>query len=175
MNYSQDGKEFFDIEEHILIGHTVSLNYIEHQLIRGKFREPRIHVALVCAAKSCPAIRSEAYVGPRVVQQLEDQSRQFANHTKYVSFDRISNTLTLSPLLNWYGDDWAAGGGYYQWLAQRVNDTELVTAIQNAEAGQVQVAFAEYDWSLNSQAPSAGDVVLPAKKAKFGSGSIPNE
>lgn len=177
MQFKQDGKEFFDINEHILAGCTTSLNAIEHELIRKRFHEPRIHVALVCAARSCPAIRPEAYVGPRLDKQLEDQSVLFANSERYVQFDTSSDQLILSPLLNWYGDDWQSVGGYLPWLAARVRDPNVVTKIELANAGQLRVGFLDYDWSLNSQSLATGhdSLLKPGKKAEFGSGSIPNE
>ena len=174
MNFEVDGKEFFDIKEHILRGQTISLNELEHELIRKRFQEPRVHVALVCAAKNCPAIRAEAYIGRRLGTQLQDQSVQFANSPKYVDYQAHDNTLKLSPILSWYGDDWSQLGGYLPWLAQRVTDAELKQAIEQAERGETKVAFFDYDWSLNSQAPTA-QAAAPAKKAEFGSGTIPNE
>lgn len=177
MNFKQDGKGFFDVEEHIFAGSTLSLNHIEHELVRKQFKEPRVHVALVCAAKSCPAIRAEAYIGSRIVKQLEDQSTQFANNKKYVTYDATTNKLLLSPLLSWYGDDWLVVGGYLPWLANLVRDPKLVASIQQAGAGEVEVGFLAYDWSLNSQAPATNgeNAGNAAKKAEFGSGSIPNE
>ncbi|MEX1026781.1 MAG: DUF547 domain-containing protein [Candidatus Paceibacterota bacterium] len=176
MSFQHDGKEFFDVEEHIFCGQTMSLNHIEHELIRKRFKEPRVHVALVCAAKSCPAIRAEAFVGKRLAVQLEDQSVQFANSVKYVEFDSADNTLRLSPLLNWYGGDWDHSGGYLPWLAERVKDPALKEAIEQAASEQVQVAFFDYDWALNSQAPAdTTAVAAPKKQAEFGSGSVPNE
>lgn len=176
MNYRHDGKEFFDIEEHIFCGQTMSLNHLEHEIIRKRFREPRVHVALVCAAKSCPAIRPEAYQGQRLSIQLEDQSRQFANNTRYVAYDATNETLHLSPILNWYGDDWRPVGGYLPWLAARARDPALKQAIQRAARGETPVAFFDYDWSLNSPVPSGSSPPQAAsKKADFGSGSIPNE
>ena len=58
-----------------LAGEMVSLDQIEHERIRAAFREPRIHFALVCAARSCPPLRAEAYVGDRLEAQLADQTR----------------------------------------------------------------------------------------------------
>ena len=75
MDYNKNDVGFFDVKEHIFAGDTLSLNELEHQMIRPTFKEPRIHVALVCAAQSCPAIRAEAYVGARLDQQLDDQSK----------------------------------------------------------------------------------------------------
>jgi len=176
MSYRPRGTEFFDIAEHIFCGQTMSLNHLEHEIIRKRFHEPRVHVALVCAAKSCPAIRAEAYEGQRLSSQLEDQSRQFANSPKYVAFDAASDTLQLSPILNWYGDDWQPVGGYLAWLAERVQDPALKQVIERAARGETRVAFFDYDWSLNSTAPSESSPAQAAsKKADFGSGSIPNE
>jgi len=175
MNYKGGDKGFFDIEEHIFCGETMSLNHLEHELIRKRFKEPRVHLALVCAARSCPAIRSEAYVGKKLEVQLEDQSIQFANNRKYVAADGADH-LRLSPILKWYGDDWNAVGGYLPWLAQRVKDASLKTVVERAARGEVPVTFFEYDWSLNSQAPSSGTAASQTPSdAGFGSGSVPNE
>jgi len=177
MDYQLDGKSFFDIEEHIFCGKTISLNHLEHGLVRKRFQEPRIHVALVCAAKSCPAIRPEAYVGERLAIQLEDQSVQFANNPKYVVFDAKDGTLRLSQILNWYAPDWDHAGGYLPWLSQRVKDPSLKAAIERAARGEVRVTFFDYDWSLNSQGRTSLQKEKSSKKpsANFGSGSVPNQ
>ena len=175
MNYQIDGKEFFDIEEHIFCGQTVSLNDIEHEIIRKRFGEPRVHVALVCAARGCPVIRPEAYIGKRLAQQLEDQSIQFANNPKYVVYDAGANTLRVSALLDWYGGDWDSVGGYLPWLAARVKDPTLKEAVERAARGEIKVAFLNYDWSLNTQdSGEATATSVPKAKADFGSGTIPN-
>jgi len=172
-SFKVDDLGFFDVEEHILFGQTVSLNYIEHQLIRGRYREPRVHVALVCAARSCPTIRPEAYVGSKIATQLEDQSRLFANNRTYVDFDPSGKVLRLSPILNWYGSDWEPVGGYLSWLAARVKDPTLKQVVERAARHDGQVAFFDYDWSMNSQAPSHRTAVAaPERKAEFGSQRI---
>ena len=51
-----------------------TLDEIEHEIIRERFDEPRVHYALVCAAKSCPQLRREAYTAPRLDAQLDDQA-----------------------------------------------------------------------------------------------------
>lgn len=176
--FEVDGAGFFDIKEHIYAGKTISLNDLEHGLIRPTFNEPRIHVALVCAARSCPSIRREAFVAENVRDQLQDQSVQFANNQKYVMFDPATNQLKLSKILSWYGDDWNAkypDGSYLAWINELTNDAAIKEATQKVANGDVTVAFFDYDWALNSQAdPSAA----PTKKKKsggFGSGSSPDE
>lgn len=176
MSHEHEGKQFFDIPEHIFAGQTISLNDIEHTLIRKRFKEPRVHVALVCAARSCPAIRPEAYVGKRLASQLEDQSRQFANSPTYVLHDAAESVLRLSAILDWYGDDWKHQGGYLKWLEESVEDADLRNAIEQAGRNELPIAFFDYDWSLNAQVEGqAAAGQAPRKAAEFGSGSVPNE
>ena len=181
-----NGVNFFNLKEHIYAGQTMSLDGLEKEMIIPTFREPRVHVALVCAALSCPAIRGEAYVGSRIRDQLRDQSVQFANNPSYVMFDEANSELKLSTLMKWYWEDFVErypNGGHLQWI----NEATTKEAIQKATADaisdlakpeaerKIKIAYYEYDWTLNSQAdPSAG----PAKKQKsggFGSGSSPDE
>ncbi len=164
---------FFDLKEHIFAGKTVSANDVEHKLIRPVYQEPRIHMALVCAAISCPAIRREAYTGPDLQRQLEDQAVRFANNPVHVSYDAAKNRVHLSSILQWYGDDFKKAGGYLAFLARRTEDPGLAEALRRAEAGKVTVVFDDYDWALNSRAiPAAGK---KKRSTTFGSGSIPNE
>ena len=156
----------------------MSLNNIEHDTIRPTFKEPRIHVALVCAARSCPAIRGEAYIGSRIQGQLQDQSLQFANNLKYVAFDAENNELKLSPILNWYGDDWKGrypNGSYLAWLKELSIDPAIKEATSKAAQGSVAVKFVKYDWTLNSQAEPGKAKAGPKKSGGFGSGSSPDE
>jgi len=174
MNYHQGDVGFFDLVEHIFAGQTVSLNMIEHQFIRRNYHDPRVHVALVCAARSCPAIRGEAYFGPRINQQLEDQARLFANNRAYVDADPRQPLLRLSPILKWYGDDWKPVGGVLAWLSDRITDAPLRAAVVHAQQGRARVVYNDYDWSLNSQEEATAEA-KPVRTADFGSGSIPNQ
>lgn len=171
----QTNDGFFDVKEHIFANQTLSLNQIEHELIRAKFDEPRVHVALVCAAVSCPSLRAEAYVDDRLDAQLEDQARLFANNPKHVRYDAAEDKIYLSRILNWYGDDWKNHGGYLSWLAERVEDPTLLGALKKAAAGGVAEAFFEYDWVLNTQNELKPGGSADPSTGAFGSGSIPNE
>jgi hypothetical protein len=174
-NFRKGLKGFFSQKEHIFAGKTITLDHIEHTLIRPVFNEPRIHMALVCAAKSCPPIRPEAFIGTQVRAQLEDQVHIFANNTEHLRFDQSKGTLFINPILKWYGDDFDAVGGYLEFLAARAEDTALKTALQQASSGSVKVKFNAYDWDLNTQGKSASTTSPSAAPAEFGSGSVPNE
>ncbi len=165
------GKGFFDVSEHILAGKTVDLNTLEHKLIRPVYQEPRVHMALVCAAKSCPTIRPEAFFGDRLDSQLEDQARAFANNQTYVHYDAKENSVYLSPILKWYEEDFGDQSGVLDFLLSRVDSPKTTAGLQAAREGQGKIVYNEYDWSLNTQ----GKATASKANTSFGSGSIPNE
>jgi len=129
-------------------GKTYSLNQIEHEQIRPKFKEPRIHWALVCAAVGCPPLRSEAYAADRLDEQLADQARYVHSHDKWYRFDPQSGTVHLTRLYNWYGGDFEQVAGSVLAYVARY-DRALKRAL---DAGRVpRIQWLDYDWSLNSQ------------------------
>lgn len=137
----RDGKGPWDIVWIEIAGANYSLNQIEHEIIRRQFDEPRIHMALVCAARSCPPLRSEAYVGKRLSEQLEDNARRFLNDRGMNRYDKETNTLYLSELFSWYGDDFATKFG-------SPADFALKT-LGVSSPSRPAVKYLSYDWSLN--------------------------
>lgn len=130
-------------------GHTWSLNQIEHEQIRPKFAEPNIHWALVCAARDCPPLRREAYIGAGLREQLEDQARiVHTNGSRWFELAPGGGTLRLTPLYDWYGGDFEqAAGGVLAYAARYA--PELAELL---EAGRPPgIEWKDYDWSLNSQ------------------------
>lgn len=117
-----------------------NLNNIENDIIRKKFEEPRIHFALVCAAKSCPKLRNEAYTASRLDAQLTAGAKAFlADPTK----NRIStNQAEISKLFRWYKEDFTKKSTLIKFLNQ-------YTSIQlNARA---KISYTDYNWALNEQ------------------------
>ena len=123
-----------------LLGQKVSLNHLEHKVIRPNYAEPRIHFALVCAAMGCPPLRNEAFTAAKLDSQLEDQARIFLGETAKNRLD--GGTLHLSPIFKWYRDDFEKGG-------QSVSGY-VAPYIDGATAGK-PVEWTDYDWSLNKQ------------------------
>ncbi len=140
----------------LLLGATRSLDDIEHKLIRGsdRYREPRIHFAVNCASIGCPALRAEAYVGSRLEQQLQEQTRNFLADR---SRNRLrGDTLELSSIFKWYREDFEKGWQGYQRLADfllRYADAlELPpAATAKLQAGKLDIDFLAYDWKLNAK------------------------
>ncbi|MEM8614125.1 MAG: DUF547 domain-containing protein, partial [Cyanobacteria bacterium P01_H01_bin.105] len=96
---------FFTKTVYTLNGQSLSLNAIEHDILRQQFLDPRIHFALVCASVGCPLLRSAAYVPEMLSAQLEDDCDRFINNPDKVRYDAASNTLLCSKIFKWYRAD----------------------------------------------------------------------
>lgn len=137
----------------VLLGTSRSLDEIEHRMLRGApgYRDPRIHFAINCASVSCPALRPEAYVGPQLRRQLEDQTHRFLRDRTRNRYDTRKGTLRLSKIFDWYGDDFASRfGGVTGFLARYADALELdAVATGHLRAGALSIAYFDYDWRLN--------------------------
>ncbi|MEN8238647.1 MAG: DUF547 domain-containing protein [Actinomycetota bacterium] len=87
-------------------GRKLSLDDIEHGKIR-RFKDPRIHGALVCGSASCPTLRPEPFTGATLDHQLDDQLRYFISHGGG-SVSRTDNSVQLSSVFKWYGRDFTS-------------------------------------------------------------------
>ena len=114
----------------------MALNDIEHKLIRGNFKEPRIHFACNCAAKSCPKLLNKAYEGNTLNEQLEAQTVSFfKNSSKNVI---TSSENKISKLFEWYGVDFGDPYVYIKKYRPTINTS-------------VKITYLEYDWALNKK------------------------
>jgi len=128
-------------------GRTLTLDDVEHTIIRPTYADPRIHVALVCAAKGCPPLRGEAFVGSRLEVQLDDQSRRFLAQSAKNRVDVAARTVHGSPIFTWYRADFGgtlAGVGAFwaRYLPEGPARALLLT-------GDFRWVDTDYDWSLN--------------------------
>ena len=126
--------------------HTWSLNQIEHEQVRPKFREPRIHFALVCAAVGCPPLRGEAYASARLGEQLEAQARYVHERDRWFRLDPMSGTARLTSLYEWYAGDFEQVAGTVLKHAARYSPGLKRTLETGREP---EVEFLDYDGSLN--------------------------
>lgn len=129
-------------------GTTYTLNHIEHEIVRPTFKDFRAHFALVCAAKSCPKLRSEAYEGARLEQQLDDQGRAFFADDSKNRFDVPARKAHLSQILDWFAGDFGQGrSGVLAAIAPFTPDP-VKTSLQ-ADPTAWSVDYLDYDWKLN--------------------------
>ena len=144
-----------------LFGETITLDNLEHDIIREEYDEPRLHMALVCAAKGCPNLRSEAYVGEKLDEQLDDQVRRFLASPKGMRVDRRRDRVHVSSIFKWYGEDFV--GKYTPRTGfNGLDKTERAVANFCAQytskanqaylkAGDYKIKYLDYDWSLNGK------------------------
>lgn len=126
-----------------LDGELVTLDHIEHDILRPKFHDPRIHFAINCASKSCPPLLSEPFTGSRLDGQLDGAARRFINdpHSNYQKGD----TLYVSRIFKWFAEDFDHDilGFFRSYAVGKL-------AAQIADAGNpIKIKYLDYDWSLN--------------------------
>jgi hypothetical protein len=135
-------------------GRELTLDEVEHEIVRKEFQEARIHFALVCAAVSCPPLRREAYTGDRLDAQLEEQARRFLGDYGKNRVDALSGTVFVSPIFVWYRDDFGGSnqalGRYLARFWPQGPERDLLLS------GRFRLRETEYDWRLNSVAKEAG-------------------
>lgn len=141
--------ERWDAKRWTIAGGTYTLNQIEHELIRPKFAEPRIHFALVCAAIGCPPLRNEAYTGSRLEEQLADQSKYVHTHARWFRLNESKGELALTALYDWYGGDFTQKASSVAAYAAQFSP-DLVRLINAGR--EPRVTFIDYSWKLNSVA-----------------------
>ncbi len=141
-------------------GQELPLEDIEHKMLRARFDEPRIHMALVCAARSCPHLRLEPYSGERLDEQLDDQARRFlADPERGLLIDPEEDVVHLSAIFKWFGADFEKShtpqAGYEGHSdAQRAVLHFIAGYLEPEEAaylrsGAYEIEYLSYDWSLN--------------------------
>jgi hypothetical protein len=131
----------WDFKFFVIGSEKMDLNTIEHEKLRKNFNEPRIHMALVCASKSCPILLNEAYTPAKLEVQLAKQTRAFLadpfrNQIK-------ANELQISAIFDWYKMDFTKKGSTVEsfistWSGQKVKSG-------------AKISYLEYDWGLNDQ------------------------
>ncbi len=139
-----------------LLGKPQTLDGVEHGLLRGAkdFDDPRIHFAVNCASIGCPALRPEAFRPDDLDRQLEEQTERFLRDRSRNRFDVTEGTIYLSSIFDWYADDFdlpfrgAASRAAFLALYRDALGIDAATAA-NLAAGEIEVEFLDYDWSLN--------------------------
>lgn len=133
--------EFFE-----LLGKKRSLDWIEHEVLRKDYDEPRIHFAVNCASIGCPRLRDEAYTAKVLDQQLENQTKIFLTDP---SRNRLEGeTLFLSKIFSWFAEDFTKGNSSVQKfvLPYIVEDVSRRKALAKKS---LDLKFTSYDWDLN--------------------------
>lgn len=138
----------------------ITLDHIEHGILRHDFAEARIHMALVCAARSCPVLRGEPYRGDVLESQLTDQSRIFLGDPKKFAIDRRDGKVRISAIFDWFKGDFVAAYGVPEregmgakeaavinFIASHVGEADRSYLLSN----KISIENIHYDWTLNER------------------------
>ena len=124
-------------------GDELTLDNIEHDIIRKQFDDARIHFALNCAAVSCPPLAGDAYVGNKLSWQLNASSTRALSQDRWL---RLGKRIWVSKIFDWYEDDFEDYSGSVRAYIARYRPDAAET-ILNPE---IELKHMDYDWSLNA-------------------------
>lgn len=143
-----------------VMGKEVTLDEIEHKILRVQFNEPRIHMGLVCASIGCPLLLQEPYTGDKLDEQLDEQTRKFIALNQNFKIDKQNNQVYLSSIFKWFGEDFIPSfkdqekftgsdkeRAVLNFVSQYLNESEQKYLIN----GKYQIKYLDYDWSLNDK------------------------
>lgn len=144
-----------------VMGKELTLNQIEHEILRKKFHDPRIHFAIVCASIGCPKLESRAFLADDLEQRLEGAARNFISDSKQVKLNKKENTIYLSSIFEWYKGDFEASPevhrnfknyskserGIIEFIVNRLSQEDQQFVFNN----QPKIKYLKYDWTLNEQ------------------------
>ncbi|MGM0493299.1 MAG: DUF547 domain-containing protein [Armatimonadota bacterium] len=142
-------------------GEEMSLNFIENQIIRKEFAEPRIHFAVNCASMGCPWLPQEAFFPERLDEQLERETWRFFAAESHLKVDPDAGVVYLSPILDWYTED------FLEWLEEErgieeptVLDYVRIYAPDGTPeiTDDMEIRWQKYDWRLNDSNAEWADI-----------------
>jgi hypothetical protein len=131
-------KEFVRIH-----GGLFTLDHIEHDILRPRFKDARVHFAVNCASKSCPPLLGEPYRGDVLEAQLTRVTADFLNQPANTRLE--GDQLWVSSIFKWFAEDFDKDVvGFYLKYARGDLKQKL-----EAGRGRIAVKYMDYDWSLN--------------------------
>ena len=129
-----------------LFGKKQTLDYVEHEMLRPKYEDPRIHFAVNCASIGCPALREEAFQASKLDTQLDEQGRAFLRDGSKNFLNAKTRTLHLSSIFDWFKTDFTSKSGSVQaFVRDYVNDADRAVI----DKGGISIKYTDYDWGLN--------------------------
>ncbi|NOT59811.1 MAG: DUF547 domain-containing protein [Acidobacteria bacterium] len=141
-------------------GQMSTLETLEHKILRPRFKDPRVHFYINCAAKDCPPLPQGAMPQGQTDAELDKAARRFINNTKYVQYDAARKRLDISAIFKWFQQDFT---GYLktqhgqarphiaQFLLLYLNDGVTKTALAAVPVNELSVSYKSYDKALNEQ------------------------
>jgi hypothetical protein len=138
-----------------LDGGATNLYDLENEVIRG-FVDARIHAAINCASKSCPALMPFAFEPAQLDDQLDAVTRDFCSNAPHVRVDDGAKEIQLSAIFDWYRSDFEEHARRLGRPATIVDfvvafaEPDVAAHVERARTAEFEVVFQPYDWDLNA-------------------------
>ncbi len=132
----------WDMDVAEVAGQELTLNDIEHRILRPIFQDARIHFAVNCASLGCPNLAPRAYVAEQLDGQLDAASREFLAHPRGLQWQ--PDGLFLSSIFKWFDADFGGRAGVLRFLARYAP----AAARERLRGYQGDITY-DYDWQLN--------------------------
>lgn len=124
-------------------GEALSLDNIEHDIMRAYFQDPLVHYAVNCASYGCPNLSQKAFTGDNLEEMLDAGARDYVNHPRGVMMDDAG--VTASSIYRWFQEDF--GGSEAGVIAHLKEYAE--PDLKEKLEGVSSIDRFDYDWSLN--------------------------
>lgn len=140
LNIKQNGKNAWEIPLAKVGGNTYTLNHIEHEILRKKYKDPRIHAGVNCASISCPSLPNQAFTEKNIDKLLTIGIQRFVNDSERNTISK--SKVALSQIFNWFKDDFTQQGD----LITFINKYSKIKVAKNAT-----ISYKKYNWNLNKK------------------------
>lgn len=132
---------FFDQINYRVMGESMTLDSLEKEVLFAQFSDPRLHLLLVCGAKSCPPLAAYAYTPEKFNLQIAERTQKIMNLDQFIRVK--GNTVEVTKIFEWYRSDFED--------AERSLINFINTYRETPIDQDVKIIYDEYDWSLNEQ------------------------
>ncbi len=141
-NSPLDNSGFFDKTTHSIGGKQITLNDIEHKLLRARFKDPRYHFVLVCGALGCPPLINKAYLPNTLESQLENQTR-IAINGSFIMVNAKKKRVQVSQIMEWYKEDFTMN---------KTSEIDFINKYRTEKLdGKFKLSYFPYNWKVNKQ------------------------
>jgi hypothetical protein len=145
----------------MVMGKKLTLNHMEHVIMRRELMDARIHFVLVCASKGCPYLESQAFEASGLDKRLDQAGINYIYDSRKVRIDRKNKILHLSQIYKWFDEDFEEGTQYKQlfkdYSSKEAGILSWVYRYANKEDQELlknntfKIAYLYYDWALNEK------------------------
>lgn len=132
-------------KKHVVGGHELTLDDIEHRVLRPYFKDARIHFAINCASRSCAPLNPFAFTGAGLDTALDVATRVSLARPGFLAVD--DSGIVATPYLDWFAEDFNREGGARSFLSRYAPPADAAII---ASDSSLPIRFADYDWSLNA-------------------------